>query len=254
MPGNAREFHSKQAEDYMHKITMLGGGFIGAFYTQTLHSGRSQDRVQVLYSRTAERAKQAAEELGLAKETTDMEETINDQETDVVVIGLTNNIRKEAVLMAAKANKAILCTKPLGRTAGEAREMLEAVERAGVFHGYLEDLVYNPKTLKAIQAANAGTIGRVLWTRSGETHPGPHAAWFWDKEQSGGGALVDMGCHCIEISRAFVGKENRPVEVVCWADTHVHPIDAEDNAVALIRFASGALGQIEVSWCFRGGM
>jgi predicted dehydrogenase len=63
-----------------------------------------------------------------------------------------------------------------------------------------------------------------------------------------------MGCHCIEISRAFVGKDVRPIEVMCWGDTQVHPIEVEDNAVGLIRYASGALGQFEVSWCFRGGM
>jgi len=90
--------------------------------------------------------------------------------------------------------------------------------------------------------------------RSRETHPGPHSDWFWNVEVAGGGAIVDMGCHCVEIIRNFVGKSNRPVEVMCWADTLVHPIDAEDHGIALIRFASGAVGQFEVSWAFRGGM
>jgi predicted dehydrogenase len=94
----------------------------------------------------------------------------------------------------------------------------------------------------------------VLWTRSRETHGGPHSAWFWDPAQSGGGAIVDLGCHCIELSRAFVGKQHRPLEVVCWAATQVHPIQAEDSAIGLIRYESGAVGQFEVSWCFRGGM
>ncbi|MYI83918.1 MAG: Gfo/Idh/MocA family oxidoreductase, partial [Rhodothermaceae bacterium] len=77
---------------------------------------------------------------------------------------------------------------------------------------------------------------------------------FWDIEQAGGGAIVDLGCHCIEIIRNFVGKDIRPVEVSCWADTLVHPIEAEDNSIALIRFENGAVGQFEVSWTFRGGM
>ena len=93
-----------------------------------------------------------------------------------------------------------------------------------------------------------------MWVRSRETHPGPHSAWFWDAEQAGGGCIVDLGCHCIEVIRSYVGKTNRPVEVMCWSDTLVHPIDAEDNAIALIRFESGAIGQFEVSWTFRGGM
>ena len=132
--------------------------------------------------------------------------------------------------------------------------MLEAVERAGVFGGYLEDLCYTPKTLKAVASVEQGALGDVTWVRSRETHPGPHSAWFWDGRLTGGGAIIDLGCHCIEIIRNFVGKGNRPVEVMCTTDTLVHPIDDEDNAIALIRFESGAIGQFEVSWTFRGGM
>jgi predicted dehydrogenase len=123
-----------------------------------------------------------------------------------------------------------------------------------VFAGYLEDLCYTPKTLKAIRSVEGGAVGDVTWVRSRETHPGPHSAWFWDGRLTGGGAIIDLGCHCIEIIRNFVGKGNRPVEVLCHTDTLVHPIADEDNAVALIRFESGAIGQFEVSWTFRGGM
>jgi predicted dehydrogenase len=132
--------------------------------------------------------------------------------------------------------------------------MLEAVESAGVFAGYLEDLVYTPKTLKALQSVRGGAIGEVLWVRSRETHPGPHSDWFWNRELSGGGAIIDMGCHCIEIARNFIGKDIRPVEVVCWADTQVHPIETEDHAIGMVRYENGAIGQFEVSWVFRGGM
>lgn len=238
----------------MHKVTMLGTGLIGTFYTQALNGGRGRDRVRLLYSRDAERARQAATDWGVDRWTTDMAAAINDPETDTVVVGLPNHLHKEAVLLAAQASKAVLCTKPLARSAEEALQMLEAVERAGVFHGYLEDLIYTPKTLKAIRAVQAGAVGKVLWARARETHSGPHSAWFWDVEQAGGGAIVDLGCHCIEIGRAFVGKEVRPVEVMCWADTLVHPITAEDNAIGLVRYDSGAIGQFEVSWSFRGGM
>jgi predicted dehydrogenase len=179
---------------------------------------------------------------------------VSGPDVDLVVVGLPNHLHREAVTAAARAGKGVLCTKPLGRSAEEAREMLEAVERAGVFHGYLEDLVYTPKTLKALASVRAGAIGRVLWTRSREAHPGPHSAWFWEKPLSGGGAIIDMGCHCIEIGRSFVGKQVRPVEVVCWSATQVHPIDAEDSAVGLVRYANGALSQFEVAWTFRGGM
>ena len=238
----------------MSKITMLGSGFIGMFYTTTLHSHRSRDQVHVVYSRSEERARETAEAWNVPHWTTDMKQAVTHPETEVVIVGLSNNMHEEAVVAAAEAGKAVLCTKPLGRNAAEAKRMLDAVEAAGVFHGYLEDLVYTPKTLKALDYVRNGALGKVLWARSRETHPGPHSDWFFDEELAGGGAIVDMGCHCIEITRNFIGKEVRPLEVVCWADTQVHPITAEDSAVGLVRYANGAIGQFEVSWTFRGGM
>ena len=238
----------------MHKITMLGTGLIGMFYTRSLHAQRSRDQVHVVCSRSEAHARKFAEDHHIPCWTTSIEDAINDPETDVVVVGLPNNLHLDAVRLAAKVGKAVLVTKPLGRNASEALAMLEAVESAGVFSGYLEDLVYTPKTLKALDAVREGALGVVLWARSRETHPGPHSAWFWDKEISGGGAIVDMGCHCIEIGRSFIGKDLRPVEAMCWADTQVHPIEAEDHAIGLVRYENGAIGQFEVSWTFRGGM
>jgi predicted dehydrogenase len=237
-----------------HSITMLGTGLIGDFYTATLHSQRGRDRVRVVYSRTEDRGKAFSERWDIPEHTTDLEAAVNHPDTDVVVIGLPNHLHLEAARAIAASGKALLCTKPLGRNADEARQILEIAEGAGVFGGYLEDLCYTPKSLKAIRAVRDGAVGQVTWVRSRETHPGPHSAWFWDGRLTGGGAIIDLGCHCIEIIRNFVGKENRPLEVMCHTDTLVHPIQDEDNAIALIRFESGAIGQFEVSWTFRGGM
>jgi predicted dehydrogenase len=237
-----------------HRITMLGTGLIGDFYTATLHGHRSRDRVRVVYSRSEARGSAFRERWDIEESTTDLAAAIEHPDTDIVVIGLPNFLHEEAVGLAAKAGKPVLCTKPLGRTAEEARRMLSMVEDAAVFAGYLEDLCYTPKTLKAIASVRGGAVGDVTWVRSRETHPGPHSAWFWDGRLTGGGAIIDLGCHCVEIIRNFVGKGNRPVDVLCHTDTLVHPIADEDNAIALIRFESGAVGQFEVSWTFRGGM
>lgn len=238
----------------MHKVTLLGTGFIGRFYTMSLMRLRGQVKIETVFAKTKEEAKSFAEEFDVPHWTDNMEEAVRDPNTDTVLIGLPNFLHKKAVLLAADAGKSVLSTKPLALNAQEALEMLEAVEKAGVFHGYLEDLVYTPKTLKALQSVRNGALGKVLWTRSRETHPGPHSDWFWNKELSGGGAIVDMGCHCIEIGRSFIGKDVKPVEVTCWADTQVHPIEAEDHAIGLVRYANGSIGQFEVSWTFRGGM
>lgn len=238
----------------MHKIALLGTGLIGRFYTQSLLRYRGKDEISVVVAATQDEAASFAREFGIAHPMTDIAAAVRDPEIDTVIIGLPNYLHKQAALLAAEAGKSVLCTKPLSTNPADALEMLEAVEKACVFNGYLEDLVYTPKTLKALTAARAGALGKVLWARSRETHGGPHSAWFWTKELSGGGAIVDMGCHCIEIARSFIGKEHRPLEVTCWADTQVHPIETEDNAVGLVRYDSGAIGQFEVSWNFRGGM
>lgn len=238
----------------MHKIALLGAGLIGRFYTTSLLGYRGRDEIVVVCAIAPGEAERFAKEFGIPRWTMDMSEAIHDPEVDTVIVGLPNFLHKQAILLAAAAGKSVLCTKPLATNPGDAWEMLQAVEKAGVFHGYLEDLVYTPKTLKAMSAAENGAIGKVLWARSRETHGGPHSDWFWNKQQSGGGAIVDMGCHCIEIARGFLGKGNRPLEVTCWADTQVHPIDVEDHAVGLVRYESGGIGQFEVSWTFRGGM
>jgi predicted dehydrogenase len=238
----------------MLKIAMLGSGFIGRFYADSILGQRSRDSIVSVYSRRKESAEKFARDYNCKHWTTEMEEAIAHPEVDLVCISLPNNLHEIAVLLCCKHKKAVMTTKPLGRNSTEARRMLEAVEDAGIFNSYLEDLVYTPKFIKAHDSVKNGALGRILWAKSRETHPGPHSEWFWDIEQAGGGCILDLGCHCIEIARSFIGKDIRPVEVMCWADTQVKPIDAEDHAIGLVKYENGAIGQFEVSWTFRGGM
>ncbi len=238
----------------MKRIAMLGSGFIGRFYADALHGQRSKDKVVSVFSRREESAKKFAADYGCEHWTTNMEESIAHPNVDVVCISLPNNLHEAAVILCCAHKKAVITTKPLGRNAAEAKRMLESVEAAGIFNGYLEDLVYTPKFLKANESVQNGALGRILWAKSRETHPGPHSDWFWDIEQAGGGCILDLGCHCVEIARSFIGKDIKPIEVMCWADTQVKPIDAEDHAIALVKYENGAIGQFEVSWTFRGGL
>ena len=233
---------------------MLGSGFIGRFYADSLHGYRSKDRVISVYSRNSESAKKFANDYNVPHYTSDMQESISNSNVDIVCIALPNNLHEEAVNLCCKHNKAVICTKPLGRSAEEAKRMLQAVEKAGIFAGYLEDLCYTPKFIKALETIKSGGLGKITWAKSREAHPGPHSDWFWDKEKAGGGCIVDLGCHCIEISRNYIGKDIKPIEVMCWGDTQVKPIDAEDNAIGIVKYQNGAIGQFEVSWTFRGGL
>ena len=233
---------------------MLGSGFIGRFYADSILGQRSRDIITSVYSRKEESAKKFADDYHCRHFTTSMEESVAHPDTDIVCIALPNYLHEEAVMLCCKHKKPVITTKPLGRNAAEALRMLKAVEAAGIFNGYLEDLVYTPKFLKAYESVKSGALGRILWAKSRETHPGPHSDWFWNIELAGGGCILDLGCHCIEITRSFIGKDIKPVEVMCWADTQVKPIDAEDHAIALIRYENGAIAQFEVSWTFRGGL
>lgn len=238
----------------MKKIAMLGSGFIGRFYADSLQGYRSKDKIVTIFSRRKESADKFAKDYDVPFSTDDMEAAINRPEVDIVCISLPNHRHEEAVMLCCKHKKAVMTTKPLARNADEAKRMLEAVEKAGIFNGYLEDLVYTPKFIKAHESVKNGALGRILWAKSRETHPGPHSDWFWDINQAGGGCMLDLGCHCVEIGRSYIGKDIKPVEVMCWADTQVKPIDAEDHAIALVKYENGAIGQFEVSWTFRGGL
>ena len=238
----------------MQRIAMLGSGFIGRFYADALQGYRTRDKVVSIYSRREESAQKFANDYQCAHWTTNMEESIANPDVDIVCIALPNNLHEAAVMLCCKHKKAVMTTKPLGRNAAEAKRMLLAVEEAGIFNGYLEDLVYTPKFIKAEASVREGALGRILWAKSRETHPGPHSEWFWDIEQAGGGCILDLGCHCVEIARSYIGKDIKPIEVMCWADTQVKPIDAEDHAIGLIKYENGAIGQFEVSWTFRGGL
>lgn len=179
-----------------------------------------------------------------------------DPEVDLVVVSLPNQLHREAVLAAVSAGRAVACTKPLGRNAAEAADMLRAVQQAGVFNAYLENVVYNAETRRMRELIEAGAIGRVTTFRAREGHSGPHAPHFWDADLAGGGALLDMASHGAECARYLFGKDVAVRDVFAWGATLVHGdrTTGEDNAVMLMRFDDGRVATADVSWSSRGGL
>ena len=100
---------------------------------RTLHAQRNRDSVHVVYSRTEERARAFAEAESVPEWTTDLEQAIASPATDTVIVGLPNHLHEEAIELCVRHGKAVLCTKPLARTAAEAKRILDTVESAGVF-------------------------------------------------------------------------------------------------------------------------
>ena len=236
-------------------IAMLGSGFVADFYMQGLANVNGQ-QVAVNYSRSKARARDFARRWGIPESTTSLTETIARGDIDLYLIALPNEEHMPVALALAKARRNQVCTKPLGRNRREARAMRDAARRAGALHGYAETEVFAPCVVKARETIERGGIGRVIWVRSRESHSGPHSPHFWDIEKTGGGALNDLGCHCIAAARYFFGKEDAVVEVMAWGDTFVHgrKTKGEDNALLVLRFAGGGIAHCELSWTTMGGL
>jgi predicted dehydrogenase len=237
------------------RIAMLGSGFVADFYMQGLADVNGQE-VVVNYSRSSERARAFAKKWSIPDATTDVDSVIARNDIDLYLIALPNEEHLPTGVKLAQAGKNQVCTKPLGRTRGEARQLLEAARDSGAMHGYAETEVFAPAVVKAREAIERGGIGRVLWVRSRESHSGPHSPHFWDVAKTGGGAMNDLGCHCIEAARYFFGKDDRIVEVMAWGATLVHAgrTTGEDNALLVLKFASGGIGHCELSWTTLGGL
>lgn len=240
----------------MVRVGLLGSGFVADFYMDGMQDVRNAE-VVANYSRTAERARDFAEKWGgIPRQYTSIEELCADDEVDLVVIGLPNHMHLDTVRIAAGAGKAIVCTKPLARNAQEAAEMVRIVREAGVLNGYAETEVFSPNVMKAEQMIRAGAIGDVISVRAREAHSGPHAEHFWNAELAGGGALLDMGCHTIEVARYFFGKDIPITEAFAWGATvsHADKTTGEDNAVAMIKHGDKGISVSEASWSAKGGM
>ncbi len=237
------------------RIGLLGSGFLANFYLQGLQNVAGWE-IPVVASPSIDHARAFAKKWNIADATADVNGTIGRSNLDLMLVAAPNYVHKDLVIRCARAGKNVVCTKPLGRNAAEAREMLDAVQAAGVMHGYGETEVFSPSVMKAREYIDHGGIGRVITVRSREAHAGPHSDWFWKKELSGGGAMLDMGCHTIEAARYFIGKDNPIVHVLAWTDRLMHRdrTDAENNAVLLMRFRDRQLGQAELSWTARGGL
>jgi len=237
------------------RIGMIGSGFVADFYLQGLADVNGQE-VVVNYSRDARRGAAFAKTWGVPETETDLDRMIARRDVDLFVIALPNELHLPVSLKLSKAKRHQVCTKPLARNAKEARRMFDAARASGMVHGYAETEVFAPACVKARGIIEGGGIGRVLWVRSRESHSGPHSAHFWDARNTGGGAMNDLGCHTIEMARYAFGKDDRIVEVMAWGATLVHTkkTKAEDNALLVLKFASGGIAHCELSWTTRGGL
>ena len=238
------------------RIAMLGSGFVAEFYMQGLANVNGQ-QVVVNYSRDPKRAKAFRKALGDSGVVDRSRRRLSRAMISTCTSSrcrIEEHLPVSLALSRAKSNQ--VCTKPLARNRNEAKQMYAAARQSGAMHGYAETEVFAPAVVKARETIEAGGLGRVIWVRSRESHSGPHSPHFWDVEQTGGGALNDLGCHCIEAARYFFGKQDKVVEVMAWGATLVHRdrTKGEDNALLVLKFESGGIGHCELSWTTKGGL
>jgi predicted dehydrogenase len=236
-------------------LAILGSGFVADFYLQGLADVPGQE-VVLNYSRSAERARAFGRRWGIPESTTDLGAALRRSDLDLYVIALPNEAHLPVSRALSKYGRNQVCTKPLARNAREALGMLQAARRSGALHGYAETEVFAPAVVKARSIIQSGALGKVLWVRSRESHGGPHSPHFWDVRKTGGGAMSDLACHCIEMARYAFGKEDKIVEVLAWGARLVHhrKTKGEDNALLVLKFSSGGLGHCELSWTTKGGL
>ena len=169
-------------------------------------------------------------------------------DVDAVYIATPAHTHYEQVLAAARAGKHVLCEKPLGMSVAEAETMVEAARRAGVLLGCAFMMRFHSRHLAAKNLIEEGRIGKPVYGRAQLScwYPPMPGAWRQDPATGGGGSLIDMGGHCIDLLEMFLGPACR---VSCFIRNTVHAYRSEDSAVALLEFGSGALGTVDTFFC-----
>lgn len=237
------------------KIAVLGAGFITDIHMESYHRFIPEAEVVAVYARNEEKAKAFAEKYHIPQFYTDLDRLIAESGCEIVDICLPNFLHAEATLKAAAAGKHIIIEKPLAVTLEEADRMIDACKKAKVKLMYAEELCFAPKYERMRQLVKEGAIGDLFMLKQSEKHSGPHSDWFYDVNLSGGGVLMDMGCHAFQWFRWMLGNK-KALSVTASMNTVLHKgrTKGEDNSVVIIEFEDGVTAVAENSWAKHGGM
>ncbi|NMB96266.1 MAG: Gfo/Idh/MocA family oxidoreductase [Clostridiaceae bacterium] len=212
------------------------------------------------------RVKEVADKYNIKHYTTKIEDLVSVDEVDAVSVCTNNNAHMAAAVAAAKAGKHILCEKPMAMDVSQAEAMLKAAKENNVIFmmGFVNRFRADTKVIKTLY--DAGKFGdvyyaRAVWLRRRGTPLG----WFTDLSKSGGGPVIDIGVHVIDLAWYLMGKP-KPLSVSSvtydkigdyktkgvsrWIafDTDNLVFETEDSAAGLIRFENGASMSFDVSW------
>ena len=235
------------------RVGIIGSRFEADIHAVSFQLMPEEAEVVAIASPTPGNAEKLARKYGIPRVFLDYREMLKEPDIEMVTITAPNYLHAQMTVDIANAGKHVVCEKPLCMTLAEADEMIDTCKRQGVLLAYAEELFFTPKYVKAKEMADQGAFGKLYLVKQSEKHFGPHSDWFWDVERSGGGALMDLGCHGIAFCYWFLG---RPALTSVYAQlgTYVHAdkTKADDGAVCILEFENGAVGLVEDSWCRRG--
>lgn len=190
---------------------------------------------------------------------TDVRTMLAKETLDVVSVATPNKLHKEQTIAALNAGCHVLCEKPMARNAAEAHEMNAAAKKAGRRLMINFSYRFNEQSWALKKAVDEGALGNVYFARTQWLRrrgmPG-FGGWFGQKAQSGGGPLIDLGVHRLDLALwlmdypkpAWVlGSTYDPIASRLAAESG-QVFDVEDMAVAMIKFENGASLELEASW------
>lgn len=249
-------------------IGVVGFGMIGKVHTLAYrelphyypHSLPPLELAAVCTSRT-ESAQRAAREGGFGAWTTSVDELVARDDVQVVDVCLPNYAHRPAILAAIRAGKHVIVDKPLALNANEAMEIADTAHKANVRVGMVCNYRFVPAILLARKMIAQGALGQIYhfhldYLHTGYQNPNRPMSWRLRLNQSGGGALVDLGSHVIDLARALLGDfemvaattrtyiESRPVSAN--SDQH-EVVDVDDAAWVQAKMKNGASGTLFVT-------
>ncbi|WP_138754306.1 Gfo/Idh/MocA family protein [Paenibacillus sinopodophylli] len=248
------------------QIAVIGTGSISSLHLDA-YMKNTNAALYAVCDLNAERAQAAAEKYGAEKVYTDYRELLADPVVDAVSICTWNNTHAEISIAALEAGKHVLVEKPLCKTVEEATKVQEAVQRSGKLLqvGFVRRYDTNAQLLRAM--VDRGEFGDIYFAKASTLRRlGNPGGWFSDIERSGGGPLIDIGVHVIDLCWYMMGRP-KPVSVSAntyhklgnrsnvqhlsfyqAADYDAEQNTVEDMANALIRFENGASLLVDVSF------
>lgn len=252
-------------------VGMLGYAFMGKAHTNGYKKLNyiytpppAYAELVAIAGRDAERVEVAAQRYGYKKYVTDWHELVNDPAIQVFDNSAPNNLHAEPTIAAAQAGKHVICEKPLGRNAAEAKQIWEAAQKAGVVHMCAFNYRFVPALRLARDIIQAGRLGRIFHFRAQYLQewiidPQFGMVWRLDASTAGSGALGDLGTHIIDLARFLIGE---PANVSGLTATFIKEratetgakaaVTVDDAFTALLTFQNGAIGTLEATRFARG--